>query len=188
MTRFGFRHPAPAGQIFDPDAMTKNIGKTLTFQVAQWKGPATLVSAEVADDFRSVWIVVETDGVPAEAFAEAIARPDLFPPRPAPQEPALEGEVVEPETVIICEPGKAQSARRIMDARGEYGGVVRESATCPPGQILVIDGQRLREGMEEALSVDRLLAGFHAEPWMRRSDWFMYAPVYRAPSHYLTVR
>jgi hypothetical protein len=64
---------------------------------------------------------------------------------------AIEGEVVNPETIIICEPGRAEQARQIADANGELGGLVQEASTCPPGQIIIIDGKWHREYLEQSL-------------------------------------
>lgn len=64
---------------------------------------------------------------------------------------AIEGEVVDPGKVIICEPGKAESARAQMDRRHEYGGLVRESDTCPAGKLVVIDTDRIKANLDTEL-------------------------------------
>lgn len=65
---------------------------------------------------------------------------------------AIEGEVVDPGKVIICEPGKAVSARAKLDGLGEYGGVVRESDTCPKGQIFSIDADRIQADLDASFA------------------------------------
>lgn len=64
----------------------------------------------------------------------------------------IEGEVVDPGKVIICEPGKAASARARLDRLGEYGGVVRESDVCPKGRIVSIDMDRIQADLDASLS------------------------------------
>lgn len=63
---------------------------------------------------------------------------------------AIEGEVVDPGMVYICPPGKAEAARRRLDQIGQRGGTIRESETCPPGQILRINQDAVEASFAKA--------------------------------------
>lgn len=172
---FAFREYAPAGQVFDPDAVRYNVGKTFTLSVAAWSGQARLVRAEVAEDLKSVLLTVEPiDDVPVDAFASAAAdvgQPWAHIPRQNRRSDVLHGEVVDPNTVYLCGPGQTRKVRKDLDAVGRFGGVVREAPWLPdPSQVYEVwaDGEEVRK-LDLVTRFGNAVPSPNAE-WMRH-DW-----------------
>lgn len=96
---------------------------------------------------------------------------------------AIEGEVVDPGKVYVCETGRAQATRRQLDRDGQYGGTIRESAQCPKGQIFALDLDWLDAYRAELL--DQWQAEFRTPPqpphdlaWMYRTPMNITPPTF----------